>query len=126
MRSKYIFAAAGAVLAGLAVPRVNEARPVALALASYKLPQEPDGKGIYLKECKQCHGVIGAPTKTALQKYEKIPDLSKADFFKDHPDKELLDAITNGKGRDMKSFSDRLEKEEIHAVLEYVKTLGKK
>ena len=125
MKTRYIFAAAAAAVVGLAAPHANEARATTPALSSYNLPQEPDGKAVYLKECKQCHGVLGAPTKTALRKYDKIPDFTQAAFFKEHPDKELLDAVTNGKGADMKSFSDRLEKDEIQAVLAYVKTLAK-
>ncbi len=42
------------------------------------ITQDVDGKAVYLKSCKECHGVLGAPTKASLRKYEKIPDFTDA------------------------------------------------
>lgn len=88
--------------------------------------QAPDGKEIYAKSCKECHGVIGAPTKASLRKYDKIPNFQDPEFFKGKKDSELLEAVEKGKGRDMKGFADKLSKEEIKAVVEYIHTLEKK
>lgn len=88
--------------------------------------QEVDGKAIYLKSCKECHGVLGAPTKAAMRKYDKIPDFTKEEFFKAKKHEELIEAIEKGKGRDMKGFSEKLSKDEIKAVMVYVHTLAKK
>lgn len=88
--------------------------------------QAVDGKEIYLKSCKECHGVVGAPTKAALRKYEKIPDFTDPAFFKGKKHEELLDAVTKGKGRDMKGFAEKLSKEDIKAVVAYVHTMEKK
>ena len=88
--------------------------------------QGVDGKEIYLKSCKECHGVLGAPTKASLRKYEKIQNFTDSSFFTKRKDSELIEAIEKGKGRDMKGFSEKLSKEEIHAVMLYIHTLAKK
>jgi len=90
------------------------------------IQQGVDGKEIYLKSCKECHGVLGAPTKASLRKYDKIPDFTDPAFFKTKKHEELLEAVEKGKGRDMKGFSEKLTKEEIKAVTLYVHTLEKK
>jgi mono/diheme cytochrome c family protein len=90
------------------------------------ITQEVDGKAVYLKSCKECHGVLGAPTKASLRKYEKIPDFTDTTFFKKRKHEELTEAVEKGKGRDMKGFTDKLSKEEIKAVVVYIHTLEKK
>lgn len=87
--------------------------------------QEPDGKQLYLANCKQCHGVLGKPTKASLRKYDSIPSLADPQFYEEHDDAELIDAIANGKGRDMKGFKDKLSPAEIAAVVRYIHTLAK-
>jgi mono/diheme cytochrome c family protein len=88
--------------------------------------QTVDAKELYLKHCKECHGVLGAPTKAAQRKYDKIPNFTDPEFFKSKKDADLVDAVGNGKGRDMKGFAEKLNKEEIKALVEYVRTLEKK
>ena len=98
-------------------------------VAPAKVPgssQEVAGKEVYLKSCKECHGVIGAPTKAALRKYEKIRDFTEPGFFNTRKDAELIEAVEKGKGRDMKGFADKLNKDEIKAVAAYIRTLEKK
>ena len=87
--------------------------------------QEVDGKAVYLKSCKECHGVVGAPTKAAQRKYEKIATFTDPEFFKKHDHEDLIEAVTKGKGRDMKGFSEKLSKDEIKAVVVYIHTLAK-
>lgn len=87
--------------------------------------QSPDGKAIYLKSCKECHGVLGRPTKASLRKYDSIPDFTLPEFFARHEDAELLKAVRDGKGRDMKGFKDKLSPEEMEAVTKYIRTLVK-
>ena len=88
--------------------------------------QGVDGKAVYLKSCRECHGVVGAPTKASLRKYDKIPDFTNPKFFEAHPHDELYKAIEKGKGRDMKGFAEKLSPDEMKAVLEYIHTLAKK
>jgi mono/diheme cytochrome c family protein len=88
--------------------------------------QEVDGKEVYLKSCKECHGVRGSPTKASLRKYDKMPNFTDPEFFESRKDSALFDAVEKGKGRDMKGFSDKLSKEEMKAVVVYIHTLQKK
>jgi len=99
-----------------AITASSPVRPTAL--------QEPDGKAIYSKNCKQCHGVLGEPTKTAKAKYDKIPSFQDPEFFKKHSHEEMLEAISKGKG-EMKGFAEKLSKEEMQAVVQYIHTLEK-
>lgn len=87
------------------------------------LPQEPDGKQLYLKNCKRCHGVLGTPTKDAVREDDKIPTLNDPVFYTKNTDKELFKAIKEGKGRNMKPFADKLTDKEIEAVIKYIHTL---
>jgi len=147
MNSRIIAAAAVVVLSGAVIMYHNTApaqvpeTPVATQVAQASeishtapvaVPDAPlvaqgvDGKEIYLKSCKECHGVLGAPTKASLRKYDKIPDFTSPEFFKTKKHEELIEAVEKGKGRDMKGFAEKLNKEEIKAVVVYVHTLEKK
>ena len=88
--------------------------------------QAVDGKDIYMKSCKECHGVLGTPTKASLRKYEKIQNFTDSAFFKKRKVSDLVEAVERGKGRDMKGFTEKLSKEEIIAVVAYIQTLVKK
>lgn len=90
------------------------------------IEHEVDGKEVYLKSCKECHGVLGAPTKASLRKYDKIPNFTDPEFFTSRKDSTLMVAIDKGKGRDMKGFADKLSMEEMKAVMLYIHTLAKK
>lgn len=102
------------------------AATTAVSPAAIAARQEPEGKSLYLEHCKSCHGVMGTPTKTALRKYDKIPDLSERAFFAKRSDDSLLVVLRKGAGRDMKSFSDKMSADELRAVAKYIRTLGKK
>jgi mono/diheme cytochrome c family protein len=112
-----------------AIGAIALAQPAAYATeppVARRAVQAVDGKEIYLKSCKECHGVLGAPTKAALRKYDKIPNFTDPEFFKTRKDAELRNAIEKGKGRDMKGFAEKLNEEQMKAVLEYIHTLHKK
>ena len=124
MKIRNITMGISAVMIGAIALNFNSAhatQPVARAVE-----QAVDGKDIYMKSCKECHGVLGAPTKASLRKYEKIQNFTDSSFFTKRKDSELTEAIEKGKGRDMKGFSEKLSKEEIHAVMLYIHTLAKK
>lgn len=114
----------------------NVAKPIAVALlvsilfhsrpaVAQSAVQEPDGKALYLKSCKQCHGVKGEPTKDALSEDDKIPRLSDAVLYTKRTDQELFKSIKEGKGRNMKPFAEKLTDKEIEAVIRYIHTLVK-
>ena len=88
--------------------------------------QTPDGKTIYHDNCQQCHGVIGQPTKSAQAKYEHIPSFKDSAFFATRSQDSIISILKKGKGKDMKSFAAKLSAEQMVAVAEYIRTLGKK
>lgn len=84
-----------------------------------------DGKELYLANCKQCHGVIGEPTKSAQRQYDHIASFNDAAFFATRSEDSIVTVLKNGKGRDMKSFKEKLSEPEMHTVAQYVRTLAK-
>ncbi|MEA3246836.1 MAG: cytochrome c [Gemmatimonadota bacterium] len=117
---------AAAVPAAPAAPAVAPPGGAPGTWRAISIRQATNGRTIYRENCKDCHGSFGAPTKESLRKYEKIADFTKRETLAGKTDKELIEAVTNGKGRDMKGFKDKLSAAEIDAAVQYVKTLVKK
>lgn len=91
-------------------------------LASAGAPrQEPEGKAPYEANCRKCHGVRGVPPKTMKTKYPKIATFD-ADFFAAHSQDSVVKVLTNGKGENMKSFKEKLTREQMVAVAQYIKS----
>lgn len=85
--------------------------------------QDVPGRALYLTNCKACHGVLGAPTKLSVKKYEKIPDLTDPVFWAGRSADSVVAVLRKGVGRDMKSFADKLSADEMRAVALYARTL---
>lgn len=85
--------------------------------------QTPDGKALYLKNCRSCHGNNGTPSKQALRETPKIATLDQT-FLSKRSDDSLKAVLTNGAGKDMKSFKDKLSAAEMEAVIKHLRTLG--
>ncbi len=105
------------------VAPVVRTRHASEATPSAGVALEPDGKALYLKSCKQCHGALGAPTRAGLHLDPKTPNFTVAAFFIGKSDADLRTAVANGKGKNMAAFSDKLTSEEINAVVAYIRTL---
>ena len=112
----------GLCTAALAARRPD---PVVATVPLRAFAQELDGKQLYLKNCKQCHGVLGAPTKAAQRKYEDIASFVDPAFFDNRSEDSIVTVLKNGKGRDMKPFTDKLSEPEMRAVARYIRTLAK-
>ena len=94
-----------------------------LASASLALhAQAPDGKQLYLKNCRSCHGTTGAPTNQAKREHPDIRALD-AQFLGKLSMDSVVAVITNGfgKGDEMKPFKKKMTAQEIEAVARYVK-----
>lgn len=77
-----------------------------------------DGKAVYMKKCKKCHGPDGKAQTKMGKKYEMDPIPGKLDKAK------IIKVVKNGKANTkMKSFKEKLSAEEIDAVAAFVKTL---
>jgi mono/diheme cytochrome c family protein len=83
--------------------------------------QTLDGKTLYLKNCRSCHGTSGSPTKQALRETPKIRAL-EPEFLAKISEDSVNAVVANGIGKDMKPFKAKLSGEEIQAIARYVKT----
>lgn len=104
----------------LAAAALACAVPAARAVA-----QAPDVKTLYEDNCRKCHGVRGVPPKTMKEKFAKIATFDSA-FVRAHSADSIVKVLTKGKNEDMKSFADKLTKEQMIEVANYVRELGLK
>jgi len=100
-----------------------------LAQASTPSPapvQAPNAKEIFAKHCTLCHGADGrAQTKKGKQ-YEAA-DFTSQKWQSTTPDEEIADSIANGVPKTkMQAFAKKLSKEEIQALIPYLRAFGKK
>ncbi|MDI6761302.1 MAG: cytochrome c [Candidatus Brocadiaceae bacterium] len=84
---------------------------------------EVDGKKVFDANCKKCHGEFGRPTERG--KSLSAPDFTNRIWQLSRTDEQIIQAITNGKGR-MPSWKGELTQEEINAVARWVRILGPK
>ena len=92
------------------------------AAASDPPATKPNGANIFQQKCAMCHGVDGKGF-AAIQ----TPNFTDPKWQAAHPEKERLDALENGvKGTAMVSFKGKLNEAEMHAVLDYIHSLGSK
>jgi cytochrome c oxidase cbb3-type subunit 3 len=81
-----------------------------------------DGAAIFKNNCVMCHGADGKGF-SAL----KTPDFTDPKWQSSMKDKQLREVIKNGKkGTAMAAFGDKLNEEEITAVIAYIRSLKKK
>ena len=83
------------------------------------------GKEAYDAQCKKCHGATGTPAKAMAAKFPKLEAFDAA-FFAKRSDDSLMAAMMNGTSNDMKSYKDKLTKDEMLAVTAYIKGLAQK
>ncbi len=84
-----------------------------------------DGKALYLKKCKNCHGTTGAADTKLAAKHD-IASWKEPGWKGKWTLSKVSDIVTNGKsGTKMKAFKGKLTPEEIDAVSVYARSLGK-
>ena len=66
------------------------------------------------------------PAGENREKYPKIKALNDAAFLAGLSDDSILTVLKKGKGKDMKSWTDKLNPAEMVAVVKYVRTLPSK
>jgi mono/diheme cytochrome c family protein len=95
------------------------------AVVTWAVPPQPrqDAGALFRKNCAVCHGADGHG-QTAKGRKLKVKDLTSAEVQK-LSDAELTKVITQGKPPDMDGYADQLSKEEIQAMVAYVRELGK-
>ena len=99
---------------------------IGLALAATALQaQATDGKALYEKSCKMCHGADGTPNPAMLKMLPTLPTLNAkfmANVSKDSVVKLLTNGSANGK---MKGYKDKLTPAQMSAVADYLKEMTK-
>ena len=110
--------AASATFLIAAAPAETQADRVATITGPDAPLLSADGKAVYMKKYKKCHGADGKAQTKMGKKYEMKPipgSLNKG---------KVVSVVKNGKANTkMKSFKDKLSAEEIDAVAAYVMTL---
>ena len=93
---------------------------------------EPDAKTtrLWKAKCASCHGADGKG-KTETGEKLGIPDMTTAKWQKEVSDADAKKAITEGfkrpgKSEGMDAYKDKLEPDQIDALVGYVRSLGGK
>ena len=84
------------------------------------------GKGVFASSCRKCHGPEGKGDGPDGNRDEPPADLTLAARAAANPDGVVFYKIWNGRSRPkMPAFKSQLTKDQVWAVVEYVKTLRK-
>jgi mono/diheme cytochrome c family protein len=81
-----------------------------------------DAKELYTTKCAMCHGPDGA-AKTMMGKKLKMEDI-RAVVGK-HSAEEMIGIVQNGKGTSMKAYGKDFTKDQVKALVEYLRGLAK-
>jgi len=110
-------------------PRCARPLPVALGLSLFFVlgatgaaAQAPDGAALFRRHCRACHGAEGVPAAGMAAAFPGLKSLAQP-AVTERPEDSLVQVLRDGRGA-MKSFSEKLNDEEMLAVVRFVKTLG--
>jgi mono/diheme cytochrome c family protein len=100
------------------------------AVSGHKAPSKvagnsgADGAALFDSKCALCHGKDGA----GLPNWKSLgqPDFTRGEWQNAHTDEQIADSIKNGKGKFMPAFKGKLSDEETGAVVQRIRTFGKK
>ena len=81
-----------------------------------------DAKAVFLDKCSVCHGEDGAG-KTAKGRKLKVKDVHETS--KSESEADMIKIVTDGKGKDMDSFSKDLTAPQIKGLVQYYRSLAK-
>jgi cytochrome c6 len=108
--------------------RVVQSLSVVLFLAASLLILIPsaraDPAAVFKAKCAACHAADGSGN-SATGKALTTPDL-RSDEVQKQTDTQLIDSITNGKGKKMPAYKGKLTDDQIKQLVGYVRELGKK
>jgi cytochrome c6 len=93
-------------------------------LASSASARAQDAPALFKARCSACHGSDGNGN-SAMGKTLGAPDLH-SDAVQKQTDVQLIDAITNGVGKKMPAFKDKLTDAQIKSLVAYIRELVRK
>jgi mono/diheme cytochrome c family protein len=88
------------------------------------LRADGDAASLFKAKCAVCHGPDGSGN-TTMGKQMQSPDLRSDDVQK-QTDAQLIDSTTNGKGKKMPAYKDKLTGDQIKQLVAYIRELAKK
>ena len=83
--------------------------------------KKADASALYQQQCAKCHSADGKGIESL--KGADIPDFTDAKWQAAHTDKEITEAINNGKGI-MPGFKDAISAEETSALVKHVRSFA--
>jgi mono/diheme cytochrome c family protein len=83
---------------------------------------DPRGKILFEENCRKCHGVRGVPPRTMKAKFAKIMTFDD-EFLGKRSSDSIVTVLTKGASEDMRSFKDKLSRDEMGAVAAYIRSL---
>ena len=110
MKSFPLLALVSFVMASCALNRSIDRSATQRAFATSSSDEIP-GRTLFLKNCAHCHG--------ADARGDEGPDLHNLDWS----DEQIATRIRNGKKGEMTAFADKLSKDDIGAVVGYLRQL---
>jgi mono/diheme cytochrome c family protein len=94
----------------------------ALLMNSTAALGQGDAKDLYLNKCATCHGPDGT-AKTAMGRKLKIKDVHAV--VGGMSAEAMIKVVTDGKGQDMDAYGKQFKPDQIKALVEYYRGLGK-
>ena len=82
------------------------------------------GVALYRQQCRSCHGAKGVPPARMVTLYPTLKTLVDSTLQAHLTTDSIVAVLRHGKGKDMKSFTDKLSAAEMLAVARFVKSLG--
>ena len=91
-----------------------------------KSAQLERGRTVFMQNCARCHGADGRAQTDLGQLYD-AKDLTDAGWWRaEHiTDRRLINSVTNGKKGGMPAYGKKLSRDDITAVVAFIKTLKK-
>lgn len=93
---------------------------IAATLATTRAASAQDPAALYLKHCKNCHGPAGGEPSAAMKARMDPPKLFDAAFLAKTSDEKFMESMMKG-GKKMKPLAEKMTKQEMEAVMKYVR-----
>jgi mono/diheme cytochrome c family protein len=80
-----------------------------------------DGLSVYRQFCLNCHAANGKGDENMKKVMTSIPDFTSEKWQKEMTDPQMLVSITDGKGTLMPAFADKVDTDQVQALVEYIR-----